>query len=103
MLYEFANDSIHILPKDCTIRQHTVDCLSDAAQTFGPFLVLASEITNLRSRSGIANSQLGKDQIFLGMVVDLRVNFEITDSRVNNLVVRAIPAVENLKLPLENR
>ena len=37
------------------------------------------------------------------MVVYLRVNFEITDSRANNLIVRAIPAVENLKLPLEDR
>ena len=37
------------------------------------------------------------------MVVDLRVNFEITDSRANNLVVGAIPAVENLKLPFEDR
>ena len=56
VLYEVANDGIHILPTDCTIRQDTVDRLSDAAQTFGPFLVLASEITKLRSRGGIANS-----------------------------------------------
>ena len=56
VLYEAANDSIHILPKDLMIHQGTVDRLSDAVQTFGPFLVLASEITNLRSRSGIANS-----------------------------------------------
>ncbi len=56
MLYEVANDSIHILPKDLMIHQGTVDRLSDAVQTFGPFLVLASEITNLRSRGGIANS-----------------------------------------------
>ena len=56
VLYEVANDSIHMLPKDLMIRQRTVDRLSDAVQTFGPYLVLASEITNLRSRSGIANS-----------------------------------------------
>ncbi len=56
VLYEVANDSIHILAKDLMIRQGTVDRLSDAVQTFGPYLVLASEITNLRSRSGIANS-----------------------------------------------
>ena len=54
--YEVANDSIHMLPKDLMIRQGTVDRLSDAEQTLGPYLVLASEITNLRSRRGIANS-----------------------------------------------
>ena len=38
------------------------------------------------------------------MVVDLRVNFEITDdNRVNNLVVGAVSAVENLELSFENR
>lgn len=37
------------------------------------------------------------------MVVDLRVNFEITDNCVNNLEVGPIPAVENLKLPFEDR
>jgi hypothetical protein len=29
--------------------------MSDAAQTFGPSFVFASKITDLRSRSGIAN------------------------------------------------
>ena len=35
------------------------------------------------------------------MVINLRVNFEITDNNVYNLVVWAIPAVETLKLPFE--
>jgi hypothetical protein len=55
VLYEIANDSIHILLKDFTARENTVDRMSDAAQTFGPSLVFASEITDLCSRSGIAN------------------------------------------------
>ena len=56
VVYEVANDGIHRVPKDVTIRHYTVDRLSDAVQTFGPFLVLVSKFTNLRSRSGIANS-----------------------------------------------
>ena len=56
VLYEIANDVIHILPKDFTIREDTVDRLSDAAQTLSPFLVLKCEVTDLCSRSGIANS-----------------------------------------------
>jgi hypothetical protein len=55
VLYEIANDSIHVLPKDFTARQNTLDSMSDAAQTFGPSLVFASKITDLRSGSGIAN------------------------------------------------
>ena len=54
VLYEIANDGIHISPKDFTARKNTLDRMSDAAQTFGPSLVFASEVTDLRSRSGIA-------------------------------------------------
>jgi len=36
------------------------------------------------------------------MVIHLRVDFEIADNRANNLVVRAVSAVENLKFPLED-
>ena len=54
VLYEIANDVVDILPQDFPIREDTVDRLSDAAQTLGPFLVLKCEVTDLRSRSGIA-------------------------------------------------
>ena len=86
--------------KDFTARENTVDRMSDAAQTFGPSLVFASEITDFRSRSRIANFQLGKDQVFLGMVVNLRVKFEVANNRANYLIVGAVAAVENLKFPL---
>ena len=52
-LYEIAND-VHILPRDFTIREDTMDCLNNAAETLGPFLVLECEITDLCSRGGIA-------------------------------------------------
>ena len=55
VLYEVANDGIHVLPKVFPIRQDTGDRLSDAVQTFGPSLVFANEITHFRSRGGIAN------------------------------------------------
>src|SRR5580765_2357025 len=83
VLYEIANDVIHILPEDFTIREDTVDRLSDAAQTLSSFLVLKSEVTDLCSRTGITNFQLGKNQIFLGMMVHLRIKFEIADNRAN--------------------
>jgi hypothetical protein len=38
-LNEIANDVVHILPQDFTIREDAIDRLRDAAQTFGPFLV----------------------------------------------------------------
>ncbi len=55
VLYEITNDGMHILPKEFAIRENTLDRISDAAQTFGPCLVFASEITDLCSRTGIAN------------------------------------------------
>ena len=38
--YEITNDVIHILSRDFTIREDTVDRLADAAQTLSRFLVL---------------------------------------------------------------
>jgi hypothetical protein len=44
VLYEIANDTVHILPQDFMICEDTVDRLSDAAQTLSPFLVLKCEV-----------------------------------------------------------
>jgi hypothetical protein len=55
VLYKIANDVVYVLPKHFAIRGNTIDRLSDAAQTLSPFLVLKCEVTDLCSRSGIAN------------------------------------------------
>jgi len=102
VLYEIANDGMHILPKQFAIRENIVDRMSDAAQKVGPLLVFASEITDLRSRTGIANFQLVEDQVFLRMVVNLRVKFEVADNRADNLIVGAVAPIENLKFPLKD-
>ena len=39
---ELANNGIDILPKNFSIREHVLDCVSDAAQAISPFLVFAS-------------------------------------------------------------
>ena len=54
VLYEIANDVIHILPGDFTIRENTVDRLSDVVQTLSSFLVLKREVTDFCGRNGIA-------------------------------------------------
>ena len=51
---EIANNGIDSLPKNFNTREYVIDRVSDAAQAFSPFLVFASEITNLRSRSRVA-------------------------------------------------
>ena len=53
---EIANNSIDSLPKNFTIREHVIDRVSDATHAFSPFVVFASEITDLRSRNRIARS-----------------------------------------------
>ena len=50
---EIADNSINSLAKNFTIREHVVDRVSDAAQAFSPYVVFASEITDLRSRNRI--------------------------------------------------
>ena len=99
---EIANNGIDILPKNFTIREHVLDRVSDVTQAFSPFVVFASEITDLRSCNRIAISQLGKDQVLLGMVIYFQIDLEIADNRANNLVVGAVSPVENLKFPLED-
>jgi hypothetical protein len=47
VLYKIANDFVHVLPKEFTIRENTIDRLSDAAQTLSPFLVLLCEVADL--------------------------------------------------------
>ena len=51
VLDEIANDVIHILPRDFTIRENTLDRFSDAAQTLSPFLMLKCEVTDFCGRS----------------------------------------------------
>ena len=74
----------------------------DAAQTLGPFLVLKCEVTHLCSRSGIANFQLGNDQFFQRMMVQVRVNFEIANDLPNNAIVGTVRAAENLQFALKD-
>jgi len=65
-LYEIANDVIHILPKDFTIREDTVDRLSDAAQTLSPFLVLKCEVTDFAAAAGSRSFSLAKTKSSCG-------------------------------------
>src|SRR5215831_14911853 len=88
--------------KEITIRKHTIDRASDAAETLGSFLVFSREVADFRSRGGIANAQLRKDKIFLRMVVHLRVDFEIADDRANDLIIGASPTVKNVEFVLED-
>jgi hypothetical protein len=55
VIYEIADNSIYVLPRDLTIRENAFDCLGDSAQTCGALLVFASEIADLRCSSGIPN------------------------------------------------
>ena len=50
---EIANNGVDSLPKNFTIREHVLDRVSDAAQAFSPFVVFASEVTDLRGCSRI--------------------------------------------------
>jgi hypothetical protein len=74
----------------------------DLAQTIGSLPVLACQIADPCGRGGIAGSQFGEDQVFLGMMVHLGVDFKIADDRANDLVVGTPSAIENLQFALED-
>jgi hypothetical protein len=52
--------------------------------------VFASKIADLRSSSRISCPQLDKYQVFLGMMINFWVDFEVTDNRVNDLIVSTV-------------
>src|SRR6266702_5641472 len=99
---EIVNDGNDSFSKHFTTRKHVVDGVSNTAQALSPFAVLVGEITDLRSRSRIAHSQLGKHQVFLGMMMHFRVDLEIAENRANNLVVRVVSPAEYFEFPLEH-
>ena len=80
-LYEIANVVVHILPKDLPIRQNTVDRLNDAAQTLRPILLLSRQIANPCRNRWISKPQLGKDQFFLGVMIQFGIELEVADNR----------------------
>src|ERR1700756_1417816 len=76
--------------------------MRDPAQTFGAPPVISREIADLRGGSGIAHLQLLEYHVLQRMVVGIRIDLEITDDRVDDLVVRAVSASEDAQLPLKN-
>lgn len=99
---EIANDGVHVMPKELAVGEHTVNRFCDAAQTLGPFFMLTRKIADFRCRDGIAESQLGKNPIFLRMVVQLGIDFEIRNDRPDDLIVRPLCATEDVQLVFED-
>ena len=101
---KIANNGIDILSKNFTIREHVPDRLSDAAQALQPLYGVPWQRSPTFSSRNLGSRvlSLAKTQVFLGMVIHFRVDFEIADNRANNLVVGAVSPVENLKFPLED-
>jgi hypothetical protein len=69
-----------------------LDCLHDPAQTLGAASVLGGEITYTFSGGGIARFQLFEYYVLLRMMVGIGIDFEISDNRPDNLVVRPLAA-----------
>jgi hypothetical protein len=83
------------------IHENPVDCVRDLTQAIGSLLVLTRQIADPSGGGGIASSKLGKDLVFLRMMVHLGVDFEIADDRANDLVVGTPAAIEDLQLALK--
>ncbi|OIM95731.1 hypothetical protein BLN97_03620 [Bradyrhizobium elkanii] len=99
--YKVAYDVTDVLSKDFTIREDSIDSLSKMVQAVDDFLVFMREIADDCSRIRIASSKLGENQIFLRMMVHLRVNLEVADNRANDLIVRTGPMLKDLQFTLE--
>jgi hypothetical protein len=101
VLDEIANDYTDIFSKHLSIGQNSVDSFGNSVQMPGALLVLACEIANSLSRGRIAHLQLGKHLIFLGVMVNFRVDLKIANNRSYYFVIRTVSAVENTKFTFE--
>ncbi len=103
VIQEIANDGVDVLARNLTSRENSVDRGCNPAQSLSPFLMFACKLADLGSCKGIAKLQLQKDPIFLGMVVQFSVDFEVRNNGADDLVVRLVCAIENIKLVFEDR
>jgi hypothetical protein len=103
LLDEVPNDVIDGLSQEFPISQYTPDRLRDPAQTFGAFPMIGSEIADPPGRGGIAHLQLFEYYVLQRMMADIGIDLEISDNRVDDLVVRALSASEEAQLPLKNQ
>lgn len=102
VLDEVANDVVDGLPQQFPISQYTLDRLRDPVQTFSTPPVIGREIADIRGRGGIAHLQLLEYDILQWMVAGIGIDLEISDHRMDNLVVRVLSASKNAELPLKN-
>ncbi|SCB54869.1 hypothetical protein GA0061098_103147 [Bradyrhizobium shewense] len=100
--YKVAYDIANVLPSELTIREDGVNSSREAVQTVDDFLVFKREIADDCSCIRIASLELGKNQVFLWMMVHLGVNFEIADNRANDLIIGTDPFLKNLQFALES-
>lgn len=64
--------------------------------------MIGREIADLRGGGGIAHLQLLEYPVFQRVVVDVGVDLEISDNRMDYLVVRALSPREDIELPFKN-
>ncbi|MDA9463140.1 hypothetical protein XH87_00635 [Bradyrhizobium sp. CCBAU 53415] len=100
--YKVAYDIADILPKEFTIREDGVDSLREVVQTVDDFIMFKREIADNCGCIRIASLELGKNQVFLWMMVHLRVNLEIADNRANDLIVGTDSFLKNVQFALKS-
>ena len=99
---EVANDVVHILAHEILIAQDALDCLGDPAQTPRSLPVLACKIADGRRCDRIAHLELLDDHVLLRVMAAIRIVLEVVDDREDDLVIRAIAAVEHAQLPFKD-
>ncbi|MDA9476809.1 hypothetical protein XI03_20360 [Bradyrhizobium sp. CCBAU 65884] len=95
-------DVADVLPKDFTVREDGIDSLREVMQTVDDLLVFQGEVADDCSDIRIASLEFGKNQVFLRMMIHLRVNLEIADNRANDLIVGTDPFLKNLQFALKS-
>ena len=65
-------------------------------------MVLSREIADPSGDGRIALFEPRKDLVFLGMVVQFGIDFEIGNDRADHLVIRPVGAIENVEFVLEH-
>src|SRR6516164_6824734 len=102
VLDEVASDIVDGLSQKISIGKYALDRLSDTVQTFGADPVVGCDISDSGGCNRITDFQLLEDHVLRGMMVEIGIDHEIGNNRLDDLVVRTVSASKDAQLPLEN-
>ena len=93
---------VYGLTQETLVSHDALDRLCDLAQPSCPLSMFGFEIADSRGRNRVERLQLRDDNVLLWVMARIRIVLEIIDDGEDDLVIRAIAAIEYTQLPFQD-